>query len=200
MLSKQETKGLARWKPLLILPLAVAFVLAFAESRTVVQSGPDSIQTSVQSGQEGAGKGGGKPGTQADEEMAKALKEKALQIEDMKKKNEETLAKLKEKLEATTDPDTKAKILAMMKEQKVMSLEIGAKERSLQMKKLEIALNEETDPAKKTELEHKLQALHVEIDEYMKKAEQLRGADEKSKLSAEKKKAEEKAKQASEKK
>ena len=43
MLSKQETKGLARWKPLLILPLAVAFVLAFAESRTVVQAGPAAV-------------------------------------------------------------------------------------------------------------------------------------------------------------
>jgi len=200
MLSKQETKGLARWKPLLILPLAVAFVLAFAESRTVVQSGPDSIQTSVQSGQEGAGKGGGKPVSLSDEEMAKALKEKMAKLEQMKKENEETMAKLKEKLEATTDPDSKAKILAMMKEQKLMSLDIGAKERMLQMKKLEIALNAESDPAKRTELEHKLQVLHAEADEYMKKGEQLRGADDKAKLSAEKKKAEEKAKQASEKK
>jgi hypothetical protein len=188
MLTKQETKGLSRWKPLLILPLALAFVLAFAESRTVVRAEPGAALTPAPSGQDSAAKKDvGKPVTLSDEEMAKALLEKALQLEDMKKKNEETMAKLKEKLEATTDPDTKAKILAMMKEQKVMSFEIGAKERSLQMKKLEIALNEETDPAKRTELEHKLQVLHVETEEYMKKGEQLRGAEEKAKQAAEKK-------------
>jgi hypothetical protein len=201
MLSKQETRGLARWKPLLILPLALAFVLAFAESRTVVQADPGAALTPASSGQEGAAKKDvGKPVTLSDEEMAKALKEKMAKLEQMKRENEETLAKLKEKHEATTDPDTKAKILALMKEQKVKSFEIGAKERSLQMKKLEIALNAETDPAKKTELEHKLQVLHAETEEYMKKGEQLGGADEKAKQASEKKKAEEKAKQASEKK
>ncbi len=40
MLTKQETKGLARWKPLFILPLAVVLVLAFAESKTVIQPSP----------------------------------------------------------------------------------------------------------------------------------------------------------------
>ena len=201
MLTKQETKGLARWKPLLILPLALAFVLAFAESRTVVQAEPGAALTPAPSGQESAAKKDvGKPVTLSDEEMAKALKEKALQLEDMKKKNEETMAKLKEKLEATTDPDTKAKILALMKEQKVMSLDIGAKECMLQMKKLEMAMAKESETAKKADMEKKLEQLKAESEEYQKKAEQLRGAGEKSKQAAEKKKAEEKAKQASEKK
>jgi hypothetical protein len=193
MLTTQETRGLARWKPLLILPLAMAFVLAFAESRTVVQSGPDSIQTSVQSGQEGAGKGGGKPGTQTDEEMAKALKEKALQIEDMKKKNEETLAKLKEKLEATTDPDMQAKIAEAMKDQKLMSLEIGVKERMIQMKKLELEMSKEGDAVRKAELEKKILQLKAESEDYQKKVEQLRKQEQA-------RKAEEKAKQGAEKK
>ncbi|MCK7518201.1 MAG: hypothetical protein MZV64_11010 [Ignavibacteriales bacterium] len=53
MLTKQETKGLARWKPLFILPLAVVLVLAFAESKTVVQPG---LRRSVQAGQATAAK------------------------------------------------------------------------------------------------------------------------------------------------
>ena len=58
MLSKQETKGLARWKPLLILPLALVFVLAFAESRTVVvQEGPGSRQADARRGGHAGGRG-----------------------------------------------------------------------------------------------------------------------------------------------
>jgi hypothetical protein len=77
-----------------------------------------------------------------------------------------------------------------MKEQKVMSFEIGAKERSLQMKKLEFALNNETDPEKKADLEKKLEQVKAEADEYMKKAQVAREAAvglEKEKAAAEKK-------------
>jgi hypothetical protein len=174
MLSRQETKGLARGKPLLILPLALALVLAFAESRTVVQAGPASVavQAQEQSGQKGSQEGS------SEEEMAKALKKKAVQLEEMKKKNAEMMAKLKQKLDYATDEATKKKIQAAMKEQKVMSLEIGAKELVLESKKLEYALQKETDAAKKTELAHKVQALVTESKEYMKKAEELRKAAE----------------------
>lgn len=179
MLSKQETRGLARWKPLLILPLAMALVLAFAESRTVVRSGQAAIAppASVPSPSQEL----------SEEEMAKALKEKMVQIEEMKKKNAEKMAQLKAKLEGTTDPETKAKIAAVMKEQKLMSLEIGAKERMLQMKKLELALTKESDAAKKADMEKKLQVLKAESEEYLKKAEQVRKAEEKAKQAAEKK-------------
>lgn len=179
MLSKQETRGLARWKPLLILPLAMALVLAFAESRTVVQSGQTAVAppASVPSPSQEL----------SEEEMAKALKEKMVQIEEMKKKNAEKMAQLKAKLEGTTDPETKAKIAAVMKEQKLMSLEIGAKERMLQMKKLELALTKESDAAKKADMEKKLQVLKAESEEYLKKAEQVRKAEEKAKQAAEKK-------------
>ena len=44
MLTKKQTRGLARWKPLFILPLAVVLVLAFAESKTVVQ-GPGQARS-----------------------------------------------------------------------------------------------------------------------------------------------------------
>jgi predicted nucleic acid-binding Zn-ribbon protein len=108
--------------------------------------------------------------------MAKALQEKMLQIEDMKKKNAETMAKLKAKLAEAPDAATKEQIQAAMQEQKIMSLDIGVKERSLRMKKLEYALNKETDAAKKTELERELQVLHAETDELMKKAEVARNA------------------------
>lgn len=187
MLSKQESKGLARWKPLFIMPLALALVLAFAESRTIVKSDPAAAPTSVQSGQEDAGKGGVKPGTQAEEDMIKALKEKAAQLEDMKTKNTETVSKLKQKLEATTDPETKAKIMAMMKEQKILSLELGAKERMLQMKKLELTMAKEGDAAKKADMEKKLQVLKAQSEEYLKKADDLRKAEEKAKAGSEKK-------------
>ena len=178
MLSKQETKGLARWKPLLILPLAVALVLVFAESRTVVKEGPAVAAPSSAA-----------PPSQetSEEEMAKALQEKKLKLEQMKKKNADTMALLKAKLEKTTDAATKEKILAEMKDQKVMALEISAKECTLQMKKLEFALSKETDAAKKAELEKKLQTLKAETEDCLKKAEAVRKADGSEKASGEKK-------------
>jgi hypothetical protein len=182
MLSKQETRGLARWKPLLILPLAMALVLAFAESRTVVQSGQAAVAppASVPSPSQEL----------SEEEMAKALKEKMVQLEEMKKNNAEKMAQLEAKLEGTTDPEIKAKISAVMKEQKLMSLEIGAKERMLQMKKLELALTKESDAAKKANMEKKLQVLKAESEEYLKKIDQVRKAEGKAlkaKQAAEKK-------------
>jgi len=176
MLSRQETKGLARWKPLLALPLALALVLVFAESRTVVKQGPGAPPASVQSGQEGAAKAGGAPVKLSEEEMAKALKDKMLKLEQMKQKNAEEMAKLKARLDETTDAAEREKIQAEMKEQKVLSLEIGAKERMLQMKKVEFAMSKETDAAKKADLEKKLAQLKVEADEYAKKAEAVRNA------------------------
>lgn len=187
MLSRQETKGLARWKPLLALPLALALVLAFAESRTVVKQGPGAPPASVQSGQEGAAKGGGAPVKLSEEEMAKALKEKAAQLDEMKKKNAETVAKLKEKLALATDAETKDKIGQALMEQKLMSVEIGAKERMLQMKKVEMEMAKVSDPAQKLELEKKLKALQVESDDLKKKAEEMRQAEMKAKPAAEKK-------------
>ena len=99
----------------------------------------------------------------------------------------DVMAKLKEKLEATTDPETKAKIVAMMKDEKVKFLEIGAKERGLQMKKLEMALAKEGDAAKRADMEKKLLQLTAESEEYQKKADQVHKAEEKAKQEAEKK-------------
>jgi len=185
MLTTQETKGLARWKPLLILPLAVAFVLAFAESRTVVEPGPSVIAAASAA-----------PGLSQEtsaEETARVLKEKMTQLEDMKKKNAEKLALLKEKFESTTDPDIQAKIAEAMKDQKLMSLEIGAKERMIQMKKLELEMSKEDDAVRKAEMEKKLLQLKAESEDYLKKVEQLRKQEQS-------RKAEEKAKQGAEKK
>ena len=186
MLSRQETKGLARWKPLLILPLALALVLLFAESRTVVKEGPD-VGAALQSAQKEKGPETGKP-VLTEDEMIKALKEKMVQLEDMKKKNTETMAKLEQKLASAPDAAAKEAILDKMQEQKVLSLELGAKERMLQSKKVELALNKETDAAKKAELESKLKELQIEADKYMKKAESVRnGAVQKEKQAADKK-------------
>jgi len=185
MLSKQQTKGLARWKPLLVLPMAVALVLVFAESRTVVKEGP-----AVVAAPSSAAVAPPSQETSEEAKMAQALKEKMLQLEEMKQKNAETMAKLEEKLKEAPDAAAKEKILAAMKEQKVMSFEIGAKERTLRMKKLEFALTKETDAAKKADLEKKLEQVKAEADEYMKKAQVAREAAvglEKEKAAAEKK-------------
>lgn len=183
MLTKKRTKGLARWKPLFILPLAVVLVLAFAESKTVVQPLP---QASVQTGQETPAKGGA-PLKMTEEEMVKALKEKAFQLEEMKKKNAETVAKLREKLAAATDAETKAKIEQALKEQKLQSVEIGAKERMLQMKKVEMEMAKVDDPAQRLELEKKLKALQAENEDLKRKIEEIRQAEQKAKQAAEKK-------------
>ena len=185
MLSKQQTRGLARWKPLLALPMAVALVLVFAESRTVVKEGPAVVAAPSSAA-------GAPPSQETSEEakMAQALKEKMAKLEEMKQNNAETMAKLKAKLEEAPDAAAKEKILAAMQEQKVMSLEISAKERTLQMKKLEFALTKETDAAKKAELEKKLEQVKAEADMFMKKAEVARNATvgvEKEKAAAEKK-------------
>lgn len=184
MLTKKQTKGLARWKPLFILPLAVVLVLAFAESKTVVQTSP---QASVQGGQETPAKGGGATLKMTEEEMVKAIKEKAAQIEEMKKKNAETVAKLREKLASATDAETKAKIEQALKEQKLQSVEIGAKERMLQMKKVEMEMAKVDDPAQKLELEKKLKALQAESEDLKRKIEEIRQAELKAKQAAEKK-------------
>ncbi len=126
----------------------------------------------------------------SEEQMAKALKEKTAKLEEMNKNCAEKLAQLKAKLDEATDPETKAKIEAAMKECKLMSFEIGAKERMLKMEQLKMAMAKEGDSAKKAELEKKLQALKAESEEYQKKIEQVRKADEKAqqaKQAAEKK-------------
>lgn len=178
MLSKQQTKGLARWKPLLILPLALVFVLAFAESRTVV----------VRDGQEAVKPTPATPVVEAtpaeaeapveeptEEEMIKALKEKWAKLDEMKQKNAKLQESLEQKLEETTDPAVKEKLLAKLQDVKVLSLQIGAKERMLQMNKLEFMLNKETDAEKKAQLEEKLLQLRTEAEEYMKKVEAMGG-------------------------
>ncbi|MHB8093677.1 MAG: M56 family metallopeptidase [Candidatus Aminicenantales bacterium] len=163
MLSKQETRGLARWKPLLILPLALVFVLAFAESRTIVV--PEA-QEAVQASPAGKTVPVGEP---TEEEMIKAFKETSAKLEEMKKKGAAEMDMLKKKYEETTDPAVKEKILSEVEENKLLFLEIGAKERMIQMRKLEWALGKETDTKQKAEMEHKLQQLRAETDEYMKK-------------------------------
>jgi hypothetical protein len=173
MLSKQETKGLARWKPLLALPLALVLALALAESRTIVKEG--RVPAAIQSGQEGAAKTGA-PAKQSEEEMVKAYQWKMQQIQEMKQKNAETLAKLQAKLEETTDAADREKLQAEMKDQKVLSLEIGAKERMLHVKKLEYELSKETDTAKKADLEKKIEQLKAEAADLAKKADTVRNA------------------------
>ncbi len=165
MLSKQETKGLARWKPLLILPLALVFILAFAESRTIVV--PEA-QEAVKPTPAAEATPVAKP---SEEEMIQALKEKWAKLEQAKQKNAEFLEQLKQDIRVATDPAVKEELQAKIKEQKIVGLQIEASERMLRMKKLEWALGKETDAGKKAEMEEKLKQLKVETDEYMKQLE-----------------------------
>jgi hypothetical protein len=130
-------------------------VLAFAESRTVVQAAP--AQEAVQA-QPSSQADGGAP---VDKEMA-ALKEKWAKLEAMKTESAARIAALKEKYEAATSEDDKLRIKQLLKDEFLKGKEIEAKGRMLTMKKLEIALNRETDPAKKAELEKKLQQMAAE--------------------------------------
>jgi len=152
MLSRKESHGWTRWKPLWLLPLALALVLAFAESRTVVQPGP--AQDTVKA-QEAAKAEQGVP---VDEEMA-ALKEKWAKLEAMKKESSARIEALKEKYEAAASEDDKLKIKQLLKEELLKSQEIEAKGRMLSMKKLEYAIAHETDPAKKDMLLKKLEQM-----------------------------------------
>ena len=169
MLSKQETKGLARWKALLILPLAVAFVLAFAESRTVIPAGTAAFAAPAAA-----------PGLSqeaSEEENAKAVKEKYVKLEEMKKKHSEAMTKLRDKLEAASDPEAKEEIMAMIKKEKALGLKFIAMERELKMKSLEIALAKETDPAKKADMEKKVEELKAAMKEEKVKTFEI-GAEE----------------------
>ncbi|MEN6311747.1 MAG: M56 family metallopeptidase, partial [Acidobacteriota bacterium] len=142
MLSKQETKGLARWKPLLILPLAAMLILAFAEARTVIQGAPAPAAPGPAAPAPPAAVAPpappAAPAQEAkpaeDEEMIKALKEKWSKLEQMKQKNDQALATLKAKLAEAPDAETKAKIQAKLNEEKILSLQIGAKQQKAEEK------------------------------------------------------------------
>ncbi len=166
MLTKRESKGLKRLKPLLILPLALVLVLAFAESKTVVQDDLRAEKASFKAG----------PATQdvSEEKMIKELKAKFEKLEYMKDENLKKIELLKKKLESTTDPDTQAKLKALLKEQKYMAMEIEAKSMSLQMTKAEIALAKETDAEKKAQLEEMLATFKAKEKELAEVIEQAR--------------------------
>lgn len=149
MLSRKESQGWARRKPLLLLPLAVVLVLAFAESKTVVQAEP--AQAAVQSQPASQAE----PGVPVDEELA-ALKEKWAKLDAMKKENAARIEALKAKYEQATSEEDKLKIKELLKEESLKSKEIEKKGQMLSLKKLELAIVRETDPAKKAELQKKL--------------------------------------------
>jgi hypothetical protein len=181
MLSKQETRGLARWKPLWILPLAVIFVLAFAESRTVIVQETQEAQKAQEAVKATPAQEVKPAEAPAEEEMMKALKEKWAKLEAMKKDNAEALSLLKQKLEETADLADKEKIQAKLKDLKIQSLEIEAKERMLRMKKLEYFLQKEVDKTVKAKLEKELQQLKLEAEQQMQKIEAIKAAELKAK-------------------
>ncbi|MBN2206681.1 MAG: hypothetical protein JW742_04695 [Candidatus Aminicenantes bacterium] len=152
MLSRKESQGWARWKPIWLLPLAVVLVLAFAESRTVVQPGP--VQETMKP-QEAA-----KPETPvSDGEMLAALRAKFAKLEAMKKENGAKIEELKAAYEKAATEEERIEVKALLKKEHLKSQEIQKKGQMLSMKKLELAIARETDPAKKADLEKKLRLM-----------------------------------------
>jgi hypothetical protein len=170
MLSKPKTKGLARSKPLLILPFAVALVLAFAEPRTIVTPGSGQGPAVSAQDQKAA------PQKASEEDMAKAVQEKAAQLEEAKQKNAQAVAKLQAQLKEASGDAERKKIEAALEEQRLAGLKIRVGQGTLQMKKIEMALAKETDPAKKADLEKKLAQVKAETETVRHKAQELAGS------------------------
>jgi hypothetical protein len=164
MLSRQESAGWTRLKPLWILPLAVILVLAFAGTRTVIQAGPVPGAVMAQDKVAADAK------APSDEEMMAALKEKGAKLEAMKKESAARLEGLKAKYEAAATDEDKAKIKALLEVEEKKLQEIEVKGRLLSMKKLEIAIARETDLVKKDELKKTLEQMEVGVDKPAKLA------------------------------
>ncbi|MDH4272954.1 MAG: hypothetical protein OEW18_13360 [Candidatus Aminicenantes bacterium] len=145
MLTRKKTKGWARFKPLLVLPLGAALLLAFAEAKVVVQPGPETGVSQTKSVSNPPAQ------EKSEEEVIKALKEKRAKLDAMMKDNQAKIVELKAALENSSDGD-KARLNEELTAAKITSIELARKDIGLQMKKLEFALAKETDPAKLQEL------------------------------------------------
>ena len=167
MLTKKKSKGWTRVKPLLILPLGAALLLAFAEAKVVVQPGPEAVVPQTQPASNPPAQ------EKSEEEMIKALKEKSAKLAQMKEENAAQITKLKAALENSTDGD-KARLTEELKAAKITSLELDRKGFGLEMKKLELALNKETDPVKIELLKKKGAELKAKDEEYAQKLAQVK--------------------------
>jgi len=179
MLSRKESKGLARLKPLLLLPLALVLILAMAEPRAVFQSGPEpekAASAQASSSTQAASSAQEK----SEEEMAKELELKFEHLAQLKEKNDVRLSDLKALYEKTNDPAKKKELLKAIQEHKIMAMEIGQKEGHLQMKKLEMALAKESDSAKQDELKKKLEQLQAQSEDFSKKLSHVKEAEHKA--------------------
>jgi hypothetical protein len=105
--------------------------------------------------------------------MIKALKEKSAKLAQMKEENAAQITKLKAALENSTDGD-KARLTEELKAAKITSLELDRKGFGLEMKKLELALNKETDPVKIELLKKKGAELKAKDEEYAQKLAQVK--------------------------
>ena len=179
MLSRKESKGLARLKPLLLLPLALVLVLAMAEPRAVFQSGPEPEKAAVTQASSST-QAASSTQEKSEEEIAAELKLKFEKLVQLKEKNNTKLSYLKALYEKTNDPAKKEELLKAIQEHKVMAMEIRQKEGHLQMKNLEMALAKESDSAKKDELEKKLKDLQAQSEELSKKLSQVKEAEHKT--------------------
>ena len=178
MLSCEESKGLARLKPLLLLPLALVLVLALAEPRTVLQSGPEPEKATA--AQASSSTQAASSTQKSEDEIAAELKQKFEKLAQIKETNKAKLSDLKALYDTTEDPAKKEELLKAIQEQKILALEIGQKEGLLHMKKLELVLAKETDSAKRDELQKKLEHLKMQSEDLSKKLSQVKEAEQKT--------------------
>jgi len=175
MLTRKKSKGWTRVKPLLILPLGALLLLAFAEAKVVVQPGPEAVLPQTQPASN--------PPAQkemSEEETLKILQEKFAKLQQMKQENKAKMAEIEAALQNATDGN-KSKLLEKLKAAQVTSLELNCKDLTLQMKKLELSLNKETDPVKQEKLKQIGSELKSKYEACAQKLAELKPADEETK-------------------
>jgi hypothetical protein len=157
MMEKIKSRGRAKFKVLLILPIIALLMLAFAESRPA--KAPDETDNSdkVMLSQDDS------KVTAQTEEQKKAEEEKKKKKEMEEKKKEELLKKekkLKEMLEKTEDPE-KRKALEKKLEELYMMKKVEKKKKEMEIQYLELKKKLETteDPEEKALIKKKLAKL-----------------------------------------
>jgi len=149
MMEKIKSRGRAKFKVLLILPIIALLMLAFAESKPAkAPVGKDSVDNIMLS--------------QHDSKVT-AQKEEQKKAEEEKKKKEELLKKekkLKEALEKTEDPEKRKAIKKKLEQlYQMIKTEKSKKEMALQYLELKKKLEMTEDPEKRAQIKKKLAEL-----------------------------------------
>jgi len=163
MMAKIKSKGRAKFKVLLILPVIALLVLAFAESRPVADhNGKDPAGKAVSSDNTSRAKTAVTP----DKSGEKTKEEKEKYLKELAKKEKE----LKEALAQTDDPEKKAEIEKKLKQIHEMKAKNHAAHKMTsetyeeKMQKLKAMYEETDDPEKKEKIKEKAEQLKMQME------------------------------------